>query len=96
MAKKGTMTANSRRVFDFLKENGVGVKFTTRDVQDALGFDKPGCVTGSITGLYNKGYVMKEKEVRTDANGKEKPVCVFYLTEAGAAFDPDAVVEDAE
>jgi hypothetical protein len=32
MAKKGTMTPNSRKVLDFLKENGVGVKFTTKEV----------------------------------------------------------------
>jgi hypothetical protein len=31
--------------------------------------------------------------MRTDAEGKSKEVSVFYLTEAGAAFDPDAVAE---
>lgn len=95
MAKKGTMTPNSRKVFDFLKGNGVGVKFTTKDVQNALGFEKAGSVTGSVTGLVNKGYAVREKEMR-EVDGKQKEVSVFYLTEAGAAFDPDAVVEDAE
>lgn len=94
MAKKGTMTPNSRKVFEFLKENGVGVKFTTKDVQTALGFEKAGSVTGSVTGLVKKGYAVREKEMRTDAEGKTKEVSVFYLTEAGAQFDPDAVVEE--
>lgn len=95
MAKKA-MTPNSRKVFDFLKGNGVGVKFTTRDIQTALGFDKPGCVTGSVTGLAKKGYAVWEKETR-EVDGKTKEVSVCYLTEAGAAFDPDAeTAESAE
>ena len=31
----GVMTANSRKVFDYLKGNGVGVKFTHKEVADA-------------------------------------------------------------
>ena len=95
MAKKGTMTENSRKVFEFLKAAGVGVRFTTKEVQTELGFEKAGSVTGSVTGLCNKGYAVREKETRTDAEGKTKEVSVFYLTEAGAGFDPDAVT-DAE
>lgn len=94
MAKKGTMTPNSRKVFDYLKAAGVGVRFTTKEVQEALGFEKAGSVTGSVTGLVNKEFAVREKEMRTDAEGKSKEVSVFYLTEAGAAFDPDAVTED--
>ena len=30
MAKKGTMTENSRKVFNYLKAAGAGVKFTTK------------------------------------------------------------------
>lgn len=94
MAKKGTMTPNSRKVFDYLKAAGVGVRFTTKEVQEALGFEKAGSVTGSVTGLVNKEFAVREKETRTDAEGKSKEVSVFYLTEAGAAFDPDAVTEE--
>ena len=95
MAKKGTMTPNSRKVLDFLKGNGVGVKFTTHDVQKALDFEKAGTVTGSVTGLVNKGYAVREKEIR-EVDGKEKEVSVFYLTQEGYDFDPDAVAEDGE
>lgn len=89
-----TMTVNSRKVFDFLKSNGVGVKFTTAEVMQALGFEKAGSVTGSVTGLVKKGYAERAKEVRPDAEGKEKEVSVFWLTEAGSNFDPDATVAE--
>lgn len=91
--KKGVMTANSRKVLDFLKGNGVGVKFTTKEVQTALGFEKAGTVTGSVTGLCNKGYAVREKEERT-IDGETKTVSVFYLTEEGAAFDPNAITAE--
>ena len=90
-----TMTAGSRKVLDFLQENGVGVKFNTKQVQTALGFEKAGSVTGSINGLFKKGYVDKTKE-EIEVDGKTKTVCVFWLTESGAGFDPDAVVATAE
>lgn len=93
MAKKASMTPNSRKVFDFLKGNGVGVKFTTSEVQKALDLEKAGSVTGSVTGLVKKGFAVREKEMRK-VDGKQKEVSVFYLTEAGAAFDPDAEVEE--
>lgn len=95
MATKKGMTPNSRKVLDFLKGNGVGVKFTTKDVQTALGFEKAGTVTGSVTGLVNKGYAVREKELR-EVDGKEKEVSVFYLTEDGANFDPDDSAETEE
>lgn len=90
---KAKMTENSRKVFDYLKAAGAGVKFTTKQVQEALGFEKAGSVTGSVTGLVKKGFAVREKEMR-EVDGKQKEVSVFYLTEAGAAFDPDAEVEE--
>ena len=90
---KTKMTENSRKVFDFLKGNGVGTRFITKDVQTALGFEHSGSVTGSINGLYKKGFVDKVTEER-EVDGKTKKVCVFWLTEAGANFDPDAPVAE--
>lgn len=87
---KAKMTENSKRVFTFLKEAGAGVKFTTKQVQEALGLEKAGSVTGSVTGLCKKGYCERFAEVGED--GKE--IKYFALTEAGMAFDPDAVDED--
>lgn len=93
MATKKGMTPNSRKVLDFLKGNGVGVKFTTKDVQTALDFEKAGTVTGSVTGLVNKGYAVREKELR-EVDGKQKEVSVFYLTQEGMDFDPDTISEE--
>lgn len=95
MAKKGTMTPNSRKVLDFLKGNGVGVKFTTHDVQAALGFEKAGSVTGSVTGLVNKGYAVRDKEIR-EVDGKEKEVSIFWLTQEGMDYNPDLPTEEDE
>ena len=94
MAKK-KMTENSRKVFDYLKSAGAGVKLITKQVQEALGFEKAGSVTGSVTGLVRKGYAERFKETVEVEEGKTKEISYFCLTEAGAAFDPDAEV-DAE
>lgn len=84
------MTENSRKVFEYLKAAGAGVPFTTKQVQEALGFEKAGSVTGSVTGLVKKGYAERFTESVEDENGKSKEVKKFALTEAGANFDPDA------
>ena len=84
------MTEGSRKVFEFLKQAGAGVAFTTKEVQDALGFEKAGSVTGSVTGLCKKGYAERFTETVEDENGKKTEVKKFALTEAGANFDPDA------
>lgn len=91
---KTKMTEGSRKVFEYLKAAGAGVKFTTKQVQEALGFEKAGSVTGSVTGLVKKGYAERFTETATDDNGKTKEVKYFALTEAGANFDPDADVEE--
>ena len=96
MAKK--MTEGSRKVFEYLKAAGAGVKFTTKQVQEALGFEKAGSVTGSVTGLVKKGYAERftESEEYTTEKGETKvrEVKYFALTESGAEFDPDASDED--
>lgn len=84
------MTENSRKVFEFLKQAGPGVAFTTKEVQTKLGFEKAGSVTGSVTGLVKKGYAERFTETVEDENGKKTEVKKFALTEAGANFDPDA------
>jgi len=76
------MTENSRKVFEYLKAAGAGVKFTTKQVQEALGFEKAGSVTERF------------KETVEVEGGKTKEVSYFCLTEAGMAFDPDATTEE--
>lgn len=87
---KTKMTEGSRKVFEYLKAAGAGVAFTTKQVQEALGFEKAGSVTGSVTGLCKKGYAERFTETVEDENGKKTEVKKFALTEAGANFDPDA------
>lgn len=84
------MTEGSRKVFEYLKAAGAGVAFTTKQVQEALGFEKAGSVTGSVTGLCKKGYAERFTETVEDENGKKTEVKKFALTEAGANFNPDA------
>lgn len=94
MAAKKGMTENSRKVLEFLKAAGVGVKFTANEVKDALSLEKVGSVTGSVTGLVNKGYAERFTEEVTDENGKVKEIKKFALTAEGMAFDPDAVAAE--
>lgn len=93
MAKK-PMSENARKVLAFLQAAGPGVKFTANQVKDALGLEKVGAVTGTVTGLVKKELAVRSSEVVVDDEGKEKEVKYFALTEAGAVYDPDAVVDD--
>lgn len=93
MAKK-TMTENSRRVYDYLKAAGVGVSFTTKEVQTALNLEKAGSVTGSVTGLVRRGFAERTTETVVDDEGKEKEVKKFFLTQEGYDWNPDADSED--
>lgn len=95
MAKK-PMSENARKVLAYMKEQGVGTRLTTKQTQTALNLDKAGMVTGSVTGLVNKGYAERFVEVVEDENGKTKEIKYFALTPAGMDFDPDAVTEDEE
>lgn len=73
------MTENSRKVFEFLKNAGAGVKFTTKEVQEALGFANHGPVTGAVNGLVKKNRAERFPDTKQ-----------FALTELGAQWDPDA------
>lgn len=100
MAKKRQMTEGARKVLDYLQAAGAGVKFTTKQVQEALGFEKAGSVTGSVTGLVKKGYAERftETEEYTTEKGevKTREVKYFALTAEGAEFDPEAEVDEDE
>ena len=84
----------SRKVLNFLQEAGAGVKFTTKQVQEALGFEKHGSVTGAITSFVKKDLAERFTESVEDENGKIKEIKYFALTEMGATYNPDATVEE--
>ena len=85
------MTENSRKVFDFLKENDK--EFTAQDISAALGISVA-AVTGSVNGLVKKGRAVRREETSTGADGKAKIVKYISLTDEGKAFDPDAEEAD--
>ena len=95
MAKK-PMTENARKVLEFLQSAGPGVKFTAKQVQTELGFEKVGSVTGTVTGLVNKKLADHFEETYTDENGKEKVIKYFALNDAGMAYDPEAAAAEEE
>jgi hypothetical protein len=86
------ITENSAKVLNYLQAAGAGVKFTVKDVQTALGFEKAGAVVGSVRGFEKKGLIERFVESVEDENGKIKEVKYFALNEAGVSYNP----EDAE
>ena len=88
------MTENSRKVFDFLKEHA-GVQVTAREIAKELGITI-NAVTGSVNGLVKKKYAVREEVSSQSAEGKAVVTKYISLTEAGLAFDPDAVEEKKE
>ena len=80
------MTDNAKKVLSYLQEAGSGAKFTAKDVQAALGFEKVGAVVGTVSGLARKGRAEWITETVVDDEGKEKKVKYFALT-------PDAATE---
>ena len=85
------MTENSRKVFDFLKENNK--EFTAQEISAALGISV-NAVTGSVNGMVKKGRAVRREETATGADGKALVIKHISLTDEGRAYDPDA--EEAE
>lgn len=80
------LTAMSREVFDYVKENG---KVSIAELANATGRIERS-VGANVTDLKKKKLAERVKET---VEGEEKPVTYVVLTEAGMAFDPDAAVE---
>ena len=89
------MSENSKKVLNYMKEiNGADV--TAADVAAALGLEKRQ-VDGIFTSaIQRKGYGVRIPAEIALEDGTHKPVKFLKLTDAGMAFDPDAVVEAAE
>ena len=84
------MKENSRRVFDYLKQiNGANV--TAQDVADALNLEKRSVDGAFTSALQRKGYGERIPAEIELEDGTHKAVKILKLTEAGKAFDPDAV-----
>lgn len=90
------MTANSRKVFEYLKANH-GELMTAQDIATALGVSMS-TVTGSVNGLAratkHPAYAVRTEAEQDGPDGKKVKVKYISLTEEGLAFDPDAAVEE--
>lgn len=85
------MTDNSRKVFNFLKENH-GVNVTAQEIAKELGITIS-AVTGSVNGLVKKSMAIRTEATVDAGEGKTNTVKYISLTDEGMAFDPDAEVE---
>ena len=84
------MSENSKRVLNFLKEND-GVDLTAADVASALGIEKRSVDGAFTSALQRKGYGERIPAEIELEDGTHKAVKILKLTDAGKAFDPDAV-----
>ena len=82
------LTAMSREVFDYVKQNG---KVSIAELASVTGRTERS-VGANVTDLKKKALAERVKET---VEGEEKPVTYVVLTEEGMAFDTDAAV-DAE
>lgn len=83
------MKENTRKVFDYLKEND-GKDLTAADVASTLGLEKRQ-VDGIFTSaLQRKGLGIREEAEVELADKTHAKVKYLRLTDEGLAFDPDA------
>lgn len=92
MATKG-MKESTRMIFDFLKDNH-GAQLTNTDIAEALGLGAKS-VVGSVNSFVKKEWAVRTPVQVEGADGKPVTVKYISLTEAGMAYDPDAVQEPA-
>lgn len=80
---------NSRKVFDYVK-NVNGENITAADIATATGLEVRQ-VNGIVTSAFQRKGLMERIPAEIELeDGTHKPVKFIKLTEAGAAFDPDA------
>ena len=84
------MSENTIKVLTYLQENK-GANLTAADVAEKLGLEKKS-VDGSFTsGIQRKGLGIREEVEVELEDGSHAKVKVLRLTDAGVAFDPNAV-----
>ena len=83
---------NSRKVFDYVKSLG-GANVTAADIAEATGLEVRS-VNGIVTSAFQKKGLMERIPAEQEQpDGTHKAVKIIKLTEAGMAFDPEAVTE---
>lgn len=80
---------NSRKVFDYVKSVN-RENITAADIATATGLEVRQ-VNGIVTSAFQRKGLMERIPAEIELeDGTHKPVKFIKLTEAGAAFDPDA------
>lgn len=80
---------NSKKVFDYVKSVNGG-NITAADIATATGLEVRQ-VNGIVTSAFQRKGLMERIPAEIELeDGTHKPVKFIKLTEAGAAFDPDA------
>ena len=83
---------NSRKVFDYVKSE-TGENITAADIATATGLEVRQ-VNGIVTSAFQRKGLMERVPAEIELeDGTHKPVKFIKLTEAGAAFDPEATAE---
>lgn len=89
--------ANSRLVFDYVKEHD-GEDFIAADMVEPLGLGIK-VINGAITAWQKKKIMMREEvevQVETPDGFKTQTLKFIRLTDAGREFDIDAIETDAK
>ena len=81
------MSENSRKVFDYVKENG-DANITSADVAEALDLAKK-TVDGCFTALQKKGLGVRIPAEAELEDGTHRAIKLLKLTDAGMSYDPD-------
>jgi len=86
------LSENSRKVFDFVKAVDGQTQVTAADIAEATGLNVKQ-VTGCVNSAFQKKGLMTRipAQVQDAETGMYKDVKYITLTDAGRAFDPDAV-----
>lgn len=81
---------NAKLVFDYVKTHN-GEDFTATDIAAATGLEVKS-VNGIVTSAFQKkGLMVREPAEVELEDGSHKTVKLIRLTEAGMAYDPNAV-----
>ncbi len=92
------MKENSRIIWDYIVAND-GKDFTCNDIAEAVslnleeGKDPKKSVNAIVTSFQRKGLTVRVEAEAEMADGTHQKIKLVQLTDAGKAFDPDAVVE---
>ncbi len=88
------LSENAKLVYEFVKAND-GKNITAADIAEGTGLGVRQ-VNGVVTSAFCKKGLMERIPAEIETEEGHKPIKLIKLTDAGKAFDPNAVEEKAE